>query len=73
MVRVLIALVDGVVARGFRAMLDEAEDCTCAAVVQEIEDIREAVEEQTPAVVLMDVAFRRADAELLPDLLALDP
>lgn len=73
MIDVLIALADTAVARGFRAMLEDAEDCEPVAVVQELEAVRPAVRRHRPRVLLLDVTFRRADASLLPDLLAMDP
>ena len=73
MIDVVVALADSVVARGFQAMLDDAADCACLEVVGERADIRPAVRRNKPDILLLDVAFRRADADLLPDLLAMDP
>lgn len=73
MIDVLIAMADPMVGRGFQAMFNEAKGYVCVGMVQELEEVRRAVQDGSPRVLLLDVAFRRADAALLPDLLSMRP
>lgn len=73
MIRALVALSDAAVGRGFQAMLEESEDCSCVSLTGALDQVRKLTRTHAPDVVVLDVAFRRADGTLLPELLALDP
>ena len=73
MTDVLIALFDPLAALGLSVVVESAERLHCAGTVNADESIREAVELHRPAVVVLDVQHRRADPELLGDLVRIDP
>jgi len=73
-IRVLVAVQDPITVLGLQAALNAAPDMSCAASAPErLADIRGLVAEVSPDVLLLDVALRRADPKLLPDLAATDP
>lgn len=67
-IRVLIAVADPVAAIGLRAILEGSGSCECETLVPDLEEVRDAVGRHRPDVVLLDVAFRKADASLVPEL-----
>jgi len=72
-IRVLVAVRDPVTAVGLRTVLDEAAGIVCASLPESVTDVRGSVEEISPDVLVLDVALRRADPRLLPDLAASHP
>jgi len=71
---VLVAVRDQVTAAGLRAVLDSAEGMRCTPPSPEdTTDVRAAVARELPHVVLLDVALRREDARLIPDLVERHP
>lgn len=67
-IRVLIAVHDPVAATGLRTILESADGIACLPETPEPRGVREQVAAGEPDVVLLDVALRRADPQLLPDL-----
>jgi len=72
-VHVLIAIRDPVTALGLQTVLGEAPEIVCAPLPASLTDVRGLVTEISPDVLLLDVALRRADPHLLPDLAASHP
>ncbi|MEJ2202781.1 MAG: response regulator transcription factor [Gemmatimonadota bacterium] len=68
MIDVIVAVADPIAAAGFRTILDEAPDVGHVAQVDSLSGVREAVEHQKPRLVLLDVAYRRQDPELIPGI-----
>lgn len=68
MIEVLVAIADPIAAIGLRTVVDGAEDMRCLPPVESPEDIRRAVAEHEPDVLLLDVVYRRADADLVPEI-----
>jgi DNA-binding NarL/FixJ family response regulator len=68
MVRTVLALSDPDVGRAFRRTLDGSGDCTCVGATHRLDEVRPLVADHTPDVLVLDVAFRRADPGLLPEL-----
>lgn len=67
-VRVLVAVRDPIASMGLRAVLGDADGVTCLPVPDGLGTLREAVAADPPDVLVLDVALRRADADLIPDL-----
>ena len=68
MVSVLVAVGDPVVGIGLRTVLDDSESCESLEFTHDITQVRDRVARLRPDVVLLDVAFRRADGALVPDI-----
>lgn len=73
MIHVLIAVSDSLAELGLRTVLDEAEDTHAVLFDPASGDIPSAVVEHEPDVVLLDVAHRREDPELVPRITASRP
>ncbi len=68
-IRVLVAIKDPIAAIGLRAVLDAADGVRCVTSSPTVPaDVRAAVAHDPPDVVLLDVALRREDPTLIPDL-----
>ena len=72
MIDIVVAVPDAVAAMGLQAVLDEADDLKVVARTEDPDRIRTLVAEHEPDVVLLDVSFRRADPELVPDLAGME-
>jgi DNA-binding NarL/FixJ family response regulator len=65
---VLVAVSDPIVGIGLHTVLAEAEETSPVGRVDSIAAVRREVERLRPDIVLLDVAFRKADPALLPAL-----
>lgn len=74
MPRVLVAVCEPVAALGLAAILGESEDLECLPLPDDPGgDVRALVAERDPDVLLLDVTLRRADRDLIPDLIRTRP
>lgn len=71
-IRVLVAIRDPITSIGLTTVLDREPDIRCHAP-RDLTDLRGAVGQDPPDVLLLDVAIRRADPQLIGDLLAAYP
>lgn len=67
---VLIAVENPILGAGLEAILESSEDCRPAGTASSITEVREAVARLQPEVVLLDIALRRQDESLIPELAA---
>jgi DNA-binding NarL/FixJ family response regulator len=67
-IRVLVAVREPLTAVGLRTVLGEAEGMECLPLPEDLSDLRSLVRRQAPDVLILDVAIRRDDPELVPDL-----
>lgn len=66
---VMVVVKDPVAAVGLRSILDAAGGIRCLAPVPaEVGEVRAAVAREAPDVMLLDVALRRQDPRLIPDI-----
>lgn len=72
-IRVLVAVRDPIASLGLRAALADAEGISCLPPPEALSDLRAATAAERPDVLLLDVALRREDPKLLPDLMAATP
>jgi DNA-binding NarL/FixJ family response regulator len=72
-IRVLVAVRDPIVCIGLNAALEEAGDITCLPAPGSLDDLRGSVAQDPPDVLLLDVALRRADPQLIGDVTELHP
>lgn len=70
---VLVAVSDSIVRAGVASILASTDDLRPLGEVDSVEGVRDAVTHLTPDVVILDVAFRRCDPGLLPDLARTSP
>ncbi len=73
MIDVVVAVSDPLVRIGIKAVLDGAEDCRVVGSPEGLDELRQLMGELNPAVLILDVAYRRADDSLLADLAAKSP
>jgi len=73
MIRVLIAIQEPVVGIGLQGVIEASDSCECVGVVQSDDEVQDAVVEMDPNVLLLDVLFRRAAPELVPELARRNP
>ena len=67
-IRVLVAVEDPIASIGLRTVLDEAPGIDALPAPGSLEDVRSLVAQDPPDVLLLDVALRRADPQLLGDI-----
>lgn len=72
-VRVLVAVEDPIASIGLSAVLSEADGMTCLPVPDDLGALRGAVAADPPDVLVVDVALRRADPDLIPDMVRAHP
>lgn len=73
-IRVLLAVKDPVAAVGLRTILNQAEGIVCAPSADtDTTDVRGAVAREEPDVLLLDVALRRPDPQLIADVVERHP
>ena len=72
-VRTLIAIREPLVAAGLRAVLNEAEGIECLPLPDDLSRVREEAAAHCPDVLVLDVALRRDDPTLVPDIAAASP
>lgn len=70
---VVVAVADPISATGLRTILDGAPDVGRVTEVDSLAGVREAVERHRPRLVLLDVAYRRQDPELIPGIVRDSP
>lgn len=70
---VLIAVSDPIVRTGVASILGDTEDLQAVGEVGSVEAVRDAVARLNPDVVVLDVAFRRCDPALVPELARISP
>lgn len=68
MTRVLIALSEPIVELGLQCIVDAADDMEVVGTLSSAEGLRQRAAEIRADVVVVDVVFRRADPDLVPDL-----
>lgn len=67
---VLVAVENPILGAGLEAILDASDDCRPAGRASSVEEVRDAVARLRPDVVLLDIALRRRDESLVPELAA---
>lgn len=73
-IRVLVAVKDPVADAGLRTILNQADGIVCVPAAEgDTTDVRGAVAREEPDVLLLDVSLRRADPQLLADLVDRNP
>jgi len=72
-IRVLVAVQDPITALGLQTVLSGATGIACAPLPDSPIDVRSLVAKASLDVLLLDVALRRADPDLLTDLAAVHP
>ena len=72
-IRALVAVQDPVAAIGLRTILEEAEGIDCLPCLADLDQLPGAVRRDKPDVVLLDVALRRANPQLIGALLEAHP
>ena len=68
MIDVVVAVADPIAAIGIQAILDGAEDVGRVLPVESRAEVRAAVEQHRPHLLLLDVAYRREDPGLIPGI-----
>jgi len=72
-IRVLVAVREPVTSMGLRAVLADAEGIEALPLPSDLADVRALVAQDRPDVLVLDVALRRDDPRLVPDLAAACP
>lgn len=70
MTRVLIALAEPIMEAGLQRIIEGSDEFEVAGLVPDAEGLREKAAEARAHIVIVDVAFRRRDPTLVPDLRA---
>ena len=70
---VLVAVENPILRAGLEAILEDSDDCSPAGMASTVEEVRDAVERLQPDVVLLDIALRKQDESLVPELATAHP